>query len=114
ETIRKQLRELTGIEEDQYPSEYRQHQLFTGLYDPPTYFVYMLFRLVGFTCYSGEEKTRWETYLRYKDMHFRIRDWKNSTWSIDSIESLRDYTQAKEVAEELKRRIGKASRKLDK
>jgi hypothetical protein len=47
---------LTGVEEDQAPkSPLDQHSLLSHLVNPPSYFVYLLLRLVGFKSYQMEE-----------------------------------------------------------
>ena|GEM_PF-2960060 len=113
------LKGLTGITEDQQPDSLqeqisKQHVLMTGLYDPPSYFVWLLMGLAHFTPYSDWDKSRWQFYLQYKGIHFCIRDWKMSTWSIDALEMSIDMEGAKRIAEELRKRIVKTSRNLEK
>lgn len=113
------LKGLTGITESQQPSSLqeqvsKQHVLMTELYDPPSYFISVLMRIANFTAYSDWDKSRWQFYLQYKDIHFCIRDWKMSTWSIDALETSIDMESAMKIAEELRTRIVKTSRNLEK
>ncbi len=113
------LKGLTGVTEIKQPDSLReqvsqQHVLMTGLYDPPTYFVFMLMRAANFTAYSDWDKSRWQFYVQYKDIHFCIRDWKMSAWSIDALEMSIDKEGAMKIAEELRARIVKTGRNLEK
>ncbi|BCL83668.1 hypothetical protein ccbrp13_61330 [Ktedonobacteria bacterium brp13] len=112
--IKERLKDLTGIDEDQYPKEYIQYPLLTKIQNPPTYFVYMLMKMSAFTCYTGEDKSKWQVYVKYKNISFCIRDHKLATWSIDLIGSNSDIENAKRIAEELRHRIESACKKLDK
>ncbi len=113
-TLRDDIKDLTGIEDDLHPLDYGHYQaLLIGLHNPPTYFVYMLMKLTGFTCYGGADKSMWEVYVTYKNMSFCIRDHKASTWSIDGGRPSGEPEKLKKVAEELRRRIEKAGKKLD-
>lgn len=108
------LKGLTGVTEDKPPKHYQQQVLLTGLYEPPTYFVYILMRMAEFTDYHYHDKSRWEFYVQYKNIPFCIRDFKMSTWSIDALDESIDTEYAKNVADELKMSIVKTGRNLDK
>jgi hypothetical protein len=108
---------LIGVEEDQAPkSTLDQFSLLPHLINPPSYFVYLLLRLVGFRSYQTEDKSEWQFYVRYKGTPFCILDWKTMVWSIEGIATLSQRQGNQEVkgkAESLRRRIETASRKLD-
>lgn len=113
------LKGLTGVTEIKQPDSLReqvsqQHVLMTGLYDPPTYFVFMLMRVANFTAYSDWDKSRWQFYVQYKNIHFCIRDWKMSAWSIDALEMSIDKEGAMKIAEELRIKIVQTGRNLEK
>ena len=115
--LTKVRRALTGVEEDQAPrSSFDQYSLLPHLYNPPSYFVYLLLRLVGFRSYRIEDKSEWQFYVRYKGTSFCILDWKTMIWSIEGIATLSERQGIEEIrgkAESLRRRIETASRKLD-
>lgn len=108
---------LTGVEEDQAPkSTLDQYSLLSHLVNPPSYFVFLLLRLVGFRSYQTEDKSEWQFYVRYRGTPFCILDWKTMAWSIEGIATLPQRRGNEEVrgkAESLRRRIETASRKLD-
>ena len=51
---------------------------------------------------------------QYKGIHFCIRDWKMSTWSIDALETSLDMESAMKIAKELRTRIVRTGRNLEK
>ncbi len=108
---------LTGVEEDQAPkSLLDQYSLLPHLLNPPSYFVYLLLRLVGFNSYQTEDKSEWQFYVRYRGTSFCILDWKTMAWSIEGLATLSQRQGNEEVrgkAESLRRRIETASRRLD-
>lgn len=108
---------LTGVEEDQAPkSLLDQYSLLPHLLNPPSYFVYLLLRLVGFKSYQTEDKSEWQFYVRYRGTPFCILDWKTMAWSIEGLATLSQHQGNEEVrgkAESLRRRIEIASRRLD-
>jgi len=109
---------LTGFEEEQAPeSTSGQYSLLSHLVKPPSYFVYLLLRIVGFRSYQTEDKSEWQFYVRYKGTPFCILDWKTMAWSIEGIATSSQPRGNEEIqgkAESLRRRIETASRKLDK
>jgi hypothetical protein len=109
---------LTGVEEDQAPeSTSRQYSLLSHLVTPPSYFVYLLLRLVGFRSYQMDDKSEWQFYVRYRGASFCILDWKTMAWSIEGIATSSQQRGSEEIlgkAESLRRRIETAGRHLDK
>lgn len=117
--LSKILNGLTGIIEGKQPESYQQQAseqlvLLTGLHEPPSYFVYILMKIAGFTPHNDWDKSRWQFYVHFKNIHFCIRDFKMMTWSIDALDASIDKESAKGTAEELRGRISKTSRNLDK
>jgi hypothetical protein len=107
---------LTGVEEDQAPkSTLSQYPLLSHLVKPPSYFIYLLLRVVGFRSYQMDDKSEWQFYVRYKGTPFCILDWKTMAWSIEGIATSSQRPENEEIpgkAESLRRRIEAASRKL--
>lgn len=84
--------------------------MITSILSPPTYIVSLLMSgVAGFRRFAGE-KSSWEVYARYKNVRFRIRDWKRSTWSIDASE---DTTETRKLALGLKGTIENAGKILE-
>jgi hypothetical protein len=108
---------LTGVEEDQAPESTSGHySLLSHLVTPPSYFVYLLLRTVGFRSYQMDDKSEWQFHVRYRGTAFCILDWKATAWSIEGKETLLSGQGNEEIqgkAESLRRRIENASRRLD-
>ena len=95
---------LHGIKpsEDKKPLE-GAFNLIIGIDDPPSYYVFYTL-LVGYQLqgYDAGEKSTWGTKIIYKGVQYVIRDWKRSTWSIETNDK---SEKAKVFAEELRRKI---------
>lgn len=119
EKLKRVLNGLTGITKSERPNSSqeqvsKQQVLMTGLYDPPSYFVLMLMVIAGFSAYGDWDKSRWQFYIEYKGIHFCLRDWKMSSWSIDALEMSIDKRSVIKIAEELRTKIVKTGRNLEK
>ncbi len=55
----------------------------TKIFPPPSYMVRLVLREGGFTEYGPMDKIAWSYFLRYKGFDFEVRDWKNTTWTIE-------------------------------
>jgi hypothetical protein len=84
----------------------------TGNFLPPAYIVKIIFiGVLKLGNYGKMEKVDWHTYFRYKDHVFLIRDFKFGSWTIACNKKNED---AKEIVKELKGKIPKAARVVDK
>ncbi len=105
---------MNGIESVEMDSGalFRFHTVSWGNYMPPAYIVELIFLgILGLPNYGEFEKIKWHTYIRYKDVCFMIRDYKFGSWSIE-VEENNETTE--KIATEIKEKIVKASRYLDK
>ncbi len=108
---------LTGIDEDHTPGNVLEYfPLQSRLLMPPSYFVWMLLRLVGFRFYQRLDKSEWQVYIRYRGVQFCLLDSKTLWWSIEATSSTSQVHEPEElqrIAERLRRRIEQACRRLD-
>lgn len=108
---------LTGIEEDHEPGSVLEYfPLQFRLLTPPSYFVWMLLRLVGFRFYQRFDKSEWQVYIRYRGVQFCLLDSKTLWWSIEATGNASQSHELEElqgIAESLRRRIEQACRRLD-
>ena len=100
---------LHGIKpsEDKKPLE-GAFNLITGIDDPPSYYVF--YTLMGgyqLPCLAQGDKSVWATKITYKGIQYIIRDWKRSTWSIETNDKSQ---QTKIYAMELIKKIKSASK----
>ena len=102
---------LTGIEKDDSPFD-RGTCIVAGIIEPPSYIVRsVLCGILGLPCYRGGDKSEWETYIVYRGHQFLIRDWKRSSWSIDSP---LDSKTVRQIGRALERKVKLASQVFDK
>lgn len=80
-------------------------------YNPPAYMVQMLLLgILGFKDYGIMDKVLWHTYFEYKNYPFMVMDYKFGSWTIEGI---RNNKEMMELAEEIRNKIIKASKVLD-
>ncbi len=109
--IKRLLKDFTQFEpESDYFSKFKN--IITGNYNPPAYIVEMLLiRILGFDNYGEMDKVSWHTFLKFKGYSFMVRDYKFGTWTIEGLELNEDVFK---IAEEIKAKIIKASKLLNK
>jgi len=109
--IRQMLKDFTLFEPK--PDDYSKFvNILTGNYSPPSYIVQiLLLRIMDFKDYGRMDKVFWHTYLYYKNYPFMISDYKFGSWTI---EGARNDEGMVRLAEEIRNKIIKASKVLDK
>lgn len=107
EPVRSVIRNFEPFE----PKDECFENIVTGIIDPPAYIVRVLLSVTDFKVYrSNSEKVDWESYLRYKNQIFMIRDYKFGSWSIESTNKTSSTMQ---LAKEIKTKISRAVKLLD-
>jgi hypothetical protein len=81
-----------------------------GIWQPPSYMVRLTLAMAKFTLGWPDEKITWSSFMRFKGVGFEVRDWKRSTWTIET-EAEDECTL--EVGAELKKKICSACEILD-